>query len=113
MPDSLQKFVIGVETVDQVTVDAGRRGGIAVKRKVNILAANKKQAKRRAIRLAETRQGVLGFAFGDKFTVNSVQLANERNRNFIKAYEVVITNQTWNELRRSGELEQLLKEQTS
>jgi len=105
MPDNLGKFIIGVETLDHISVRPSREAGIAVKKRLLVLAGNKKQAKRRAKRVTSSSQGLLGFMYGTDFTIRSVQLANEKNPNYIKKWEVVATNKTWDSLEERGQLE--------
>lgn len=106
MPENLGKFIVGVEIIDSKTVKGGVRGGIGVKLKYLLLAGTEDQAKRRAKRIAEGSEGILGFAYGSDFTVRSANLASERNKNFIKKWEVVVTNKTWNRLEELGELDE-------
>lgn len=106
MPEHLAKFIVGVDIVDSATITGARQGGIAVKLKYLVLAANESQARRRAKRVAEGGEGILGFAYGSDFTVRKANLASERNRNFIKKWEVVVSNKTWNRLEELDRIEE-------
>lgn len=106
MPEHLSKFIVGADIVDSRTITGARRGGIAVKLKYLILAANESQARRRALRIAESGEGLLGFAYGSDFKVRTANLATERNRNFIKKWEIVLSNKTWDRLEELGRLDE-------